>query len=145
MSFRPQKTPTAVVVTSGVWIATALVSFQSYGIDLGAMLRDYPQLRTSGVFPMGGPMSKGVPLLGGPVAEGGLAVIRIRLLPDVGAPEDALLRVNCAKGRVPDEGQTDGVKLAVAGGPSFEEQVSGRTLFLLRRPMPNFVWKDVPR
>jgi hypothetical protein len=143
-----QKTPTGVIVTSGVWIATALVSFHSYGIDPGAMLREYPQLAMSGMFPMGGPMTKGLPLaasLGGPVAAGGLAAIRIRLLPDAGSPEDALLRVNCARGKVPEERQTDGVKVAIAGGPSFEEQVSGRTLFLMRRPMPNPAWKDLPR
>jgi hypothetical protein len=112
------------------------------------MLREYPQLRTSGMFPMGGPMTKGFPLAalpGGPVAAGGLAVIRIRLLPHVGSPEDALLQVNCARGKVPGERPTDGVKLTIAGGPSFEEQVSGRTILLMRWPMPNLAWKDVPR
>jgi hypothetical protein len=142
-----QKTLAGAIVMSGIWIATALVSFQSYGIDPGAMLRDYPQVTTAGVLPVGG-AKMGVPLaalLDGPLAAGGLAVIRIRLLPDVGSPEDALLRVNCARGKVPEAEQTDGVKLAITSGPSFEEQVSGRTILLLRRLMPHLAPKEPPK
>jgi hypothetical protein len=69
-------------------------------------------------------------------------VIRIRLLPDAGTPTDALLRVNCAKGKVPEDEQGDGVRLTIEGrGPVFDEQVSGHTVFLLQRPAPNFAWK----
>ena len=89
---------------------------------------------------MAGPMG----LLAGPVAAGGLAVIRIRLLPDAGSPTDAVLQVNCAKGKVPDGRPSDGVKLAITGGPEFEEQLGGRTVFLLRRPGPNLAWKQAP-
>jgi hypothetical protein len=81
-------------------------------------------------------------MMAGPVAAGGLAVIRIRLLPDAGSPTDAILRVNCARGKVPAEEQSDGVRLTITGGPVFDEQVSGRTVFLLQRPMPNFAWKQ---
>jgi hypothetical protein len=143
-----QKTAAGSIVDTGIWTATGLVSFQPYGIVPFALLRDYPQLRTLGMFPMGGPMMMRGPLAGmlaGPVAAGGRAVIRIRLQSDTGIPQDAVLRVNCAKGKVPEEEPTDGVKLAIAGGPSFEDQVSGRTLFLLRRPMPNLAWKDPSR
>jgi hypothetical protein len=65
-------------------------------------------------FMKGGPMRM---LRAGPLAAGGLAVVRIRLLPDAGSPQDALLRVNWAKGKVPEEEQTDGVKLTIIGGP----------------------------
>ncbi len=136
-----EKTPAGAIVTTGVWTATGLVSFESYGIDPRALLLDYPKLRTVGLMGRGmmpGPMAG---LMAGPVAAGGLAVIRIRLLPDAGSPSNALLRVNCAKGKVPAEEQSDGVRLAITGGPVFDEEVSGRTVFLLRRLMPNFAWK----
>jgi len=68
-------------------------------------------------------------------------VIHIRLLPDAGSPGEAILRVNCAKGKVPENEQSDGVRLDITGGPAFEEPVSGRTLFLLQRPGPNLGWK----
>ncbi len=137
-----EKTPAGAIVTTGVWTATGLVSFESYGIAPGALLVDYPKLRTLG--PMGrgmlpGPMAS---LMAGPLAAGGLAVLRIRLLPDAGSPSDALLRVNCAKGKAPAEEQSDGVRLTITGGPVFDEAVSGRTVFLLRRPGPNFAWKQ---
>jgi hypothetical protein len=139
-----EKTPAGDIVNTGVWTATGLVSFSSYGIAPRALLVDYPRLRTLGLFPMGkgmmpGPMAS---LMAGPVAADGLAVIRIRLLPDAGTPSDGLLRVNCAKGKVPAEEQSDGVRLTITGGPVFDEQVSGRTVFLLQRPMPNFAWKQ---
>ncbi len=140
-----EKTPTGGIVITGVWTATGLVSFESYGVDPRALLLDYPKLRTLGPFPMGRGMMPGpmAGLMAGPVAAGGLAVIRIRLLPDAGGPRDGLLRVNCAKGKAPADEPSDGVRLAITGGgPVFDEEVSGRTVFLLRRPMPNFAWKQ---
>ena len=134
------KTPNGTIVSTGVWRATQLASFDFYGLDPAA-LRDYPRPRRVAAFAIPGPLAG---LMAGPVAAGGLAVIRIRLLPDAGSPTDALLRVNCAKGKVPSEAAGDGVRLAIeGGGPVFDEQVSGGTVFLLRRPMPNFAWKGV--
>src|SRR5437870_2664752 len=74
-----EKTPTGDIVTSGVWTATGLVSFQSYGIAPGVLLLDYPKLRTLGLFPMGRGLMPGLmaSLISGPVATGGLVVIRI--------------------------------------------------------------------
>jgi hypothetical protein len=139
-----QKTSTGGIVSTGVWEAAGLVSFQSYGIAPRVLLLDYPKLRTLG--PMGRGMTPGrIPgLVAGPLAAGGLAVIRIRLLPDAGTPSDALLRVNCAKGKAPEDQPSDGFRLDIAGGPAFDEQVSGRTVFLLRRTMPNFASKNSP-
>jgi hypothetical protein len=141
-----EKTPTGDIVSTGVWTATGLVSFESYGIAPRALLLEYPKLRTLGLFPMGKGMPPGpmAGLMAGPLAAGGLAVIRIRLVPDAGSPLDALLRVNCAKGKVPAEKQSDGVRLTITGGPVFDEEVSGRTVFLLQRPVPNFAWKNSP-
>jgi hypothetical protein len=141
-----EKSPDGYVVTTGVWTATGLVSFESYGIAPGALLRDYPQFRTP--FSKGDFMKPGLMMAGamagplaGPVAAGGLAVIRIRLLPDAGSPTDAVLQVNCAKGKVPEDRPGDGVRLTISGGSEFSEQLGGRTVFLLRRPAPNFAWK----
>jgi hypothetical protein len=141
-----EKSPNGYIVATGVWIAEELVSFESYGIDPGALLRDYPQFRRLGLFvmaglkmpgPMVGPMAG---LAAGPIAAGGVAVIRIRLLAD--GPGDAILRVDCAKGKVPEDEPGDGVRLTIeGGGPAFDEQVSGRAVFLLQRPGPNFAWK----
>src|SRR6516164_6340956 len=95
-----EKTPTGEIVATDVWTATELVSFDSYGVDPGALLRDYPQFRRLGLFVMAGPKMPGpmagpmAGLMAGPIAAGGVAVIRIRLLADAGSPGDAILRVN---------------------------------------------------
>jgi hypothetical protein len=143
-----EKTSNGYIVTTGVWTATGLMSFESYGIDPGALLREHPQFRRLTPLPIGrmmpgpmaGPMAR---LMAGPIAAGGVAVIRIRLLPDAGTPTDAVLWVNCAKGKVPEDEQGDGVRLTIEGGGRvFDQQVSGHTVFLLRRPAPNFAWKQ---
>lgn len=137
-----ERTPTGEIVTAGVWTTMGLVSFESYGIAPGALRLDYPKLRAFEALPMGkmpGPMAA---MMAGPIAAGGLATVRIRLWPDAGSPRDAMLQVNCAKGKVPAGEQNDGVRLAVTGGPEFDEEISGRALFLLQRPGPNSEWKD---
>jgi len=138
-----EKTWAGDIVTTGVWTATELVSFQSYGVAPGALQFDHPRLRTLGAFPMGKMPAPMAAIRAGPVAAGGAAVIRIHLLPDAGSPRDAVLQINCAKGKVPPDQPGDGVRLVIeAGGPRFDEQVSGRTVFLLRRPGPNAAWNS---
>jgi hypothetical protein len=67
--------------------------------------------------------------------EGGLAVFRVSLLPLWGASKTALLQVNCALGKVPDERQVEGIRLAFeGGGGEFDQELGGRTMFLLTRP-----------
>lgn len=124
-----EKTAGGEVISTGIWTSAGLISFESYGFAPGALSRDYPQLRSIGRFGIRGPMS-------GPVVAGGRAVIRIRLLPDAARPEDAILQVTCAKGKLPEEQPNDGVRLKTSGGLSFEEEVSGHTVFLLQRPGP---------
>jgi hypothetical protein len=66
---------------------------------------------------------------------GGLAVFRIRLLALRGLSKTALLQVNCPQGRVPDDHQTEGIRLSIEGsGGEFDQEISGRTLFVLTRP-----------
>jgi hypothetical protein len=123
------KSSTGEVVASGVWTVTELLSFQSYGLAPGAPMLKAQKLKASRFFPMG------LGMLAGPMPAGGLALMRIRLLPDSGRPKDAILQVNCALGKVPPNQQGDGIRLAMQGGAlRFDGKVSGRTVFMLRKP-----------
>jgi hypothetical protein len=113
---------------TGVWIASEFVSFASYGIAPGALMRGG---RAFGPPPFG---PRRPPMPSGPLPAGGLAVFRIRLLPIWGASKTALLQVNCALGKVPEERQTEGIRLAFEGDGEFDQELGGRTMFLLTRP-----------
>jgi hypothetical protein len=114
---------------TGVWIASELVSFDSYGIAPGALLRGGQAFGPSQFGPMHSRMFPGS------MPAGGRAVFRIRLLPVWGLSKTATLEVNCAIGKVPPEHQVEGIRLAFeVGGLEFNEEVSGHTLFLLTRP-----------
>jgi len=123
------KSPDGVVLETGVWVASELVSFDFYGIAPGALMREGRALGP----PQFGPRRLG--MLSGSMAAGGLAVLRIRLLPLSGFPRNATLQVNCALGKVPDEHATEGIRLAFErGGVEFDEEIGGRVLFLMTRP-----------
>jgi hypothetical protein len=123
-----RKSPNGNSLATGVWMANELVSFDSYGIAPGA------RMQAGSAFgpPLPGP--RRMPMLSGSMPAGGLAVMRIRLVPMRGSSRTALLQVNCALGKVPDEHPTEGIRLAFEGGGEFDEEVSGRSLFLLTRP-----------
>jgi hypothetical protein len=116
------------MLETGVWTASDLISFDSYG--------------TAATFMHGGPAFGGpqigykrLPLRSGPLPTGGLAIFSVLLTPVSGTTKTAVLQVNCALGKVPDEHQVEGVRLAFeGGGAAFDEEVSGSTLFLLTRP-----------
>lgn len=135
------KNTNGYIITTGVWGATRLVSFVSYGLAPGVLQHDYPQLNAPGVLPMGKVPAPVAALMNGPVAAGGLAIFGIRLTPNAGNPKDAVLQINWAKGKVPEGEQSDGVRLTVAGGLAFDQQVSGRTALLLQRPGLAVSWK----
>jgi hypothetical protein len=117
------------VLETGVWVASELVSFDSYGIAPGALMREGRALGP----PQLGP--KRLRMFSGSMPAGGLAVLRIRLIPVSGFAKNATLQVNCALGKVPPEHQVEGIRLAFeGGGVEFDEEVSGRALFLLTRP-----------
>jgi hypothetical protein len=64
----------------------------------------------------------------GPVtqaAQGGEALIRIRL----SSGADAILTIECLVGN-PPPGKEEGIRVAVQGGPNFNEPVSGQNLFI---------------
>jgi hypothetical protein len=125
-----RKSPSGMVLDTGVWLATSLVSFDSYGLAPGALKAGNPVRRAM----QAGPMMR-TRMLVGPTAAGGLAVFRIRLFPITGAPQNALLQVNCALGNVPPERQVEGIRITVEkNGTDFSEEVSGRVMFLSMRP-----------
>ena len=117
------------VLETGVWIASELVNFNSYGIEPGA-------LRQQGVARGPQPFSsKRLPMSSGLMPTGGLAVFRILLLPMWGATKTAVLQVNCALGHVPRERSVEGIRLTFErDGNEFSEEVGGRVMFLSMRP-----------
>jgi hypothetical protein len=123
------KSSNGTVLETGVWIASQLISFDSYGIAPGALRQQGVAL---GPQPFG---PKRLPMSLGSMPTGGLAVFRIRLLPMSGASMTAVLRANCALGNVPRERAVEGIRLTLErNGTEFSEEVSGRVLFLSMRP-----------
>jgi hypothetical protein len=114
---------------TGIWIGGQLASFQSYGVVPGALARGGRAFAP----PPFGPGR--LPMLTSPMPAGGLAVFRIRLVPVRGPSRNAILQVNCALGKVPDERQTEGIRLSSEqGSGEFDEELGGRTMFLATRP-----------
>jgi hypothetical protein len=136
-----RKSSNGNAVETGIWLASELVSFDSYGIAPGALMRAGSAF---GPPPLGPMRSR---MFSGAMPAGGLAVLRIRLLPMWGVSKTATLEVNCALGKVPEERQTEGIRLAFegGGGVEFDEEISGRTLFLLTRPGASAAPKAPPR
>jgi hypothetical protein len=117
------------VLETGVWTASALISFDSYGIAPAAFMQRGPAF--------GGPQIgyKRLPMRSGPLPTGGLAIFRILLMPVSGATKTAELQVNCALGVVPRERSVEGIRLMLDGSKNeFSEEVSGRVMFLSVRP-----------
>jgi hypothetical protein len=112
---------------TGIWMANELVSFDFYGIARDVLMREGWAFGPSEFGP------RRMPMLLGSVPAGGLAVMRIRLLPMWGPSTNAVLQVNCALGKVPDEHPTDGIRLTLEGGGEFDQEQSGRTMFVLTR------------
>jgi hypothetical protein len=125
------KSASGHVLQAGVWIASNLVSFVSYGAAPGALLQETRAFSLLQFDPR--PMKIG--MLSGPMPTGGLAVFRVRLLPTSGPPRSAVLHMNCALGEVPPEHSAEGVQLSIEGkGGEYGEAVSGRVMFLGMAP-----------
>jgi hypothetical protein len=123
------KAPNGNVLDSGVWIASELMGFVSYGIAPGA-------LRQQGIAI--GPQQFGpkrLPMLPGPMPTGGLAIFRVVLIPVSGARKTAVLQVNCALGDVPPDRSAEGIRIRLETNDfQYSEEVSGRVMFLALRP-----------
>ena len=123
------KSPNGNLLETGVWLASELVRFDSYGAAPGALPSK------GGMFGRAPFALKRPPMPPSSTPTGGLAVFRIRLLPTQGLSKDAVLQVNSALGDVPSERSVEGIRLALEkNGPEFSEEVSGRVMFLLMRP-----------
>jgi hypothetical protein len=123
-----RKSPNGNSLQTGIWVANELVSFDSYGAAPDALMREGWAF---GPFEFS---SRRMPMLSGSMPSGGLAVIRIRLLPMRGPSRTAVLQVNCALGKVSDERQTEGIRLSFeGGGGEFDQEISGRTMFVSTR------------
>jgi hypothetical protein len=115
------------VLETGVWTARELVSFVSYGIAPPTMVEDqvWGQRRVEPNRAM--PHSGYIPL-------GGLAILRIDLLPVSGVAKSVQLEMNCALGNVPRERSVEGIRLLSDGsGAKYSEEDGGRVMFLLMR------------
>jgi len=116
------------VLETGVWIASELVSFDSYGAAPNALPRQGVRF---------GPATMGpkLPKLFGPMPTGGIAVLRIRFLPIQGTSTTGVLQVNCALGDVPRERSVEGIRLTLErNNIEYSEELSGRVMFLALRP-----------
>ena len=136
------KSPAGNVLETGVWIASELVSFDSYGAAPNAL----PQQRVGlDVQPLA---HRRLPMSLGPVPTGGLAVFHIRLLSMSGRTMNAVLQVNSTLGYVPRERSVEGIRLYLEkGGAEFSEEISGRVMFLAMRPeisAPNNIPQQEP-
>jgi hypothetical protein len=122
------RSDTGGMLETGVWITSELVGFDSYGVAPVTL----QQKGTAFGAPRLGP--KGSPMPSGPMATGGLAVIRIRLLPLSGVSRTAVLQVNSALGNVPRERSVEGIRLSLEkNSTEFPLEVSGRVMFLATR------------
>ena len=122
------KSSSGDLLETGVWITNDLVSFDSYGIALGALLQKGPGFGTAL-----GP--KGLRMRSGSMPTGGLAVFRIRLFPVSGPSTTALLQLNCALGNVPRERSVEGIHLKLERNDTeYLEELGGRVIFLAMRP-----------
>jgi hypothetical protein len=111
------KNPAGGIIAFGVWTAKELLSFH----DFGTAVPFFP-----------------------PNVHGGLAIMRVHLTPSTGgAGVDAILEVDCAINQpgfnfeINQPGfnadvhkNPEGIRLAVEGGPNFNEKVSGFTVFI---------------
>jgi hypothetical protein len=89
---------------SGTWTAKKLMSFNGYGCGGEGVPDDFC---------------------------GGRAVIRVELFVGGTHVADGTLQVDCLFGDFPPSA-VEGVRLAVQGGPNFNQEVSGLTLFILQ-------------
>jgi len=118
------------VLETGVWTASDLISFDSYGVAPAALMQKGPAF---GRPPIGSP--KRSPQSSNLLPTGGLATFRILLMPLSGETKTAVLQVNCALGNVPRDRSVEGIRLtSEKDGTAFSEEVSGRVMFLSMRP-----------
>jgi hypothetical protein len=115
------------LLETGVWTATEIVSFTSYGPAPDALRELKVPLRLSPMTPMQRLPAK----LTGVVPTGGTMVLKVRLVPVVGLRRNATVELNCAMGNVPPERSIGGVRIAIEGkNAAYDESSGGGVIFL---------------
>jgi len=123
------KSANGSAIETGVWTASELISFVSYGVAPGALMHELPGLSPLQFSPMRLKRASGL------MATGGLAVFRVRLLTLSGVAKTGVLQVNCALGNVPQERSIEGIRLSLESDRNeFSEEAGGRVMFLSTRP-----------
>jgi len=124
------KSTSGNVLETGVWTASDLISFDSYGAAPAALIQKGPAFGRPQIG-----SSKRSPQSSNLLPTGGLATFRILLMPLSGATKTAVLQVNCALGNVPRDRSVEGIRLtSEKDGTDFSEEVSGRVMFLSMTP-----------
>jgi hypothetical protein len=117
------------VLETGVWTASDLISFDSYGMAPAALTQRGPAFGR----PQTG--NQRLPMRLGPLPTGGLAIFRILFMPLSGTTKTAVLQVNCALGDVPRERSVEGIRIALERNNfEYSQEASGRVIFLALRP-----------
>jgi hypothetical protein len=123
------KATNGTILETGVWLASELISFDSYGIAPTTLIQRGPAFSTPQVVP------KRPPMRPGSLPTGGLAIFRILLMAVSGTTKAAVLQVNCALGDVPSERSVEGIRLSLGQAkPEYSEELSGRVVFISMRP-----------
>jgi len=126
------KSTNGIVLETGVWTASDLISFDAYGMAPAALIQKGPAFGRPRI---GSSKHSPVPDL---LPTGGLAIFRVLLMPLSGSSKTARLEVNCALGDGPRERSVEGIRLIFEkGGNEFSEEVGGRVIFLATRPEVN--------
>ena len=113
------------MLETGVWIASDLVSFSSYGTAPATVLPKGPAFGNVQSGPRRPLMSPGA------APTGGLAVFHVLLIPVSGTSKTAVLQVNSALGDVPRERSMEGIRLSLnKNSVEYSEEASGRVMFL---------------
>lgn len=102
------------VLEMGVWTASALISFDSYGIASTAFMQEGPAFGRPQIG------DKRMLMRSGPLPTGGLAIFRILLTPMSGTTKAALLQVNCALGNVPRERSVEEIRITLSRRPGMK-------------------------
>jgi hypothetical protein len=117
------------VLETGVWTASDLISFDSYGMAPVAVMQRGP------VFGRPQIGYKHLPIHSGSLPTGGLAIFRILLMPMSGTAKTAVLQVNCALGDVPRDRSVEGIRVRLERNNfEYSAEAGGRVIFLALRP-----------
>jgi len=130
------KTANGTVLETGVWLASELISFDSYGVAPNAFRQRGPAFNPPQMGKKSPSISKGA------LPTGGLAIFRVLLITLSGTTKSGFLQVNCALGDVPQEHSTDGIRLSLEQAQSdYSEEVTGRAVFVVMKPESRAITK----